>query len=121
VPYYIERTCRLADQPKFSFLGLSVIHQSKSVAVLAGQTNESDLAAKLRAVSIPLRGFRYGEEHSDAAILISDSMNFLSMPTMEGDQRPYAALDHDSLSSIQDILLARRFYELSDAISEALK
>jgi hypothetical protein len=118
--YYIELTCRIADETKFHFLGLSAIHQSSTSIELAGQTNEPGVVAKLRAIPVPLRGFRSGDEHADPAIFVSDGRDFLAMPTMSGDQRPYAALDSNGLPSKPDSLLARKFYELSAAVSEAL-
>jgi hypothetical protein len=118
--YYIELTCRIADAPKFHFLGLSAIHQSSTSVELAGQTNETDLVAKIRAISVPLRGFRPGDEHAHPAIFVSNGRDFLAMPTMTGDQRPYAALDSNGLPSKPDILLARKFYELSAVVGEAL-
>jgi hypothetical protein len=118
--YYIELTCRIADEPKLRFLGLSAMHKSLTIIELAGQTNEPDLMAKLRAIPVPMRGFRAGDEDADPAIFVSDGRDFLTMPTMLGDQRPYAALDRIGLPSRPDILLARKFYELSAAVSEAL-
>jgi hypothetical protein len=118
--YYIELTCRITDAPNFHFLGLSAIHQSSTSVELAGQTNETDLVAKLRAIPVPLRGFRSGAEHTDPAIFVSNGRDFLAMPTMPGDQRPYAALDRNGMPSRPDILVARKFYELSAAVSEAL-
>lgn len=120
MPYYIELTCRIADEPNFRFLGLSAIHESLTIIELAGQTNEPDLMAKLRAIPVPLRGFRSGDEDADPAIFVSDGRDFLTMPTMSGDQRPYAALDSSGLPSKPDTLLARKFYELSAVVSEAL-
>jgi hypothetical protein len=118
--YYIELTCRIADAPKFHFLGLSAIHHSSTSVELAGQTNDTDLVAKLRAIPVPLRGFRSGDEHADPAIFVSDGRDFLAMPTTPGDQRPYAALESNGLPSKPDSRLAQNFYELSAAVSEAL-
>jgi hypothetical protein len=120
MPYYIEITCRIADEPKFRFFGLSVIHQSQTSTDLAGQTNERDLVTKVRALRVPLRGFRSGDDQAYPALLISDGRDFLTMPTMPGDQRPYAALDSNGLPSAQDILLARKFHELSAIVKVVL-
>jgi len=120
MPYYIELTCRIADEPKFLFLTLSAFHISLTIIELAGQTNEPDLMAKLRAIPAPLRGLRYGDEDADPAIFISEGRDSLAMPTMPGDQRPYAALDSNGLPAKPDVLLARRFYQPSAAVSEAL-
>jgi hypothetical protein len=115
--YYIELTCRSTDEPKFRFLGLSVIHETTTTVELAGQTDEPDLVTKLRTVRVPFRGLSSGD-NADPAILISDGRDFLMMPTISGDQRPYAALDKSGLPSEQDTLLGRKFYELSAAIKE---
>jgi hypothetical protein len=120
MPYYIELTCRIGDEPKFSFLGLSAIHQSTACIELAGRTNEPDLVGILRSVPVPFRGFRSGNEQTDPAILISDGTDFLSLPTMSGDLRPYAALDQNGLPSAQSIQSALRFYGIAAAVSEAL-
>ena len=90
MPYYIELTRRIADEPKFRFLGLSAIHKSLTIIELAGQTNEPDLRAKSRAIPVPLRGFRSDDEDAAPAIFVSDGRDLLTMPTMPGDQRPYA-------------------------------
>jgi hypothetical protein len=120
MPYYIELTCRIADEARFRFLGLSAIHHSTTSIELAGRTNEPDLVGKLRNIPVPFLGFRSADEQTDPAILISDGTEFLSLPTMSGDLRPYGALDRHGMASAQSMQSARRFYELAAAVSEAL-
>ena len=91
MPYYIELTRRIADEPKFRFLGLSAIHKSLTIIELAGQTNEPHLMAKFRTIPVPLRGFRSDDEDAAPAIFVSDGRDLPTMPTMPGDRRPYAA------------------------------
>jgi hypothetical protein len=55
VPYYIELTCRTADEPRFRFLGLSAIHQSAKFIELAGRISEPDLVGILREIPAPFR------------------------------------------------------------------
>jgi hypothetical protein len=120
MPYYIELTCRIADEPKFQFLGLSAIHKSLTIIELAGQTHEPDLMAKLRAIPVPLRGFRSEDEDAATPIFVSNGRDLLTMPTIPDDRRPYATLDSNELPSKPATLLARKFYELFAAVSEAL-
>jgi hypothetical protein len=103
MPYYIELTCRIAGEPKFRSRGLSAIHKSLTIIELAGQTYEPDLMAKLRAIPGPLRGFRSDDKDASPAIFVSGGRDFLTMPAMPGDQRPYAALDSNGLPSKPDI------------------
>jgi hypothetical protein len=81
---------------------------------------EPDLVGKLRNIPVPFLGFRSADEQTDPAILISDGTEFLSLPTMSGDLRPYGALDRHGMASAQSMQSARRFYELAAAVSEAL-
>jgi hypothetical protein len=120
MPYYIELFCRIADEPKFRFLGPSGIHESLTMAELARQTNEPDLMAKFRPISVPPHSFRSGDEDAEPAIVISDGRDSRAMPSMSGDQRPYADLDSNGLPSKPDILRAQKHLRLSATVSEAL-
>jgi hypothetical protein len=120
MPHYIELICRTEDELAFQYLGLTLMSKSVRTIVLAGRINESDLVGRLATLSVPFRGFRACDEHVDSLVLISNGTELITMPTMTGDLRPYAALDRNGSAAPLDVGAAQRFYQIADELNEVL-